>query len=316
MSDLNGYAIQTSGLVKRYEDITAVDGVDLAVERNTIFALLGPNGAGKTTMVSMLSTLLKPTSGTATVAGLDVIKDAKAVRSRIGITFQETVLDDDLTGLQSLEFHGRLYGMSRSAIKAKANELLALTELEEAAKKQVKKYSGGMKRRLELARGLMTEPDVLFLDEPTLGVDHQNRAAIGEYILGLKQAKGMTVFLTTHYMDEAARLSDQVAIIDHGKIVKQGSPTELIESMGADTMLVRGLGDEQAFATAVERMSFVEKVSPGKNYVQVGLDSGSKRMVEVIGAASEAGYTIEDISVSKPSLGDVFLRYTGSEFRD
>ena len=316
MSDLNGYAIQTSGLMKRYEGITAVDSVDLAVERNTIFALLGPNGAGKTTMVSMLSTLLEPTSGTATVAGLDVIKDAKAVRSRIGITFQETVLDDDLTGLQSLEFHGRLYGMSRNAIKAKTNELLALTELEEAAKKQVKKYSGGMKRRLELARGLMTEPDVLFLDEPTLGVDHQNRAAIGEYILGLKQAKGMTVFLTTHYMDEAARLSDQVAIIDRGRIVKQGSPAELIESMGADTMLVRGSGDEQAFAAAVERMSFVEKVSPGENFVQVGLDSGSKRMVEVVGAASETGYTIEDISVSKPSLGDVFLRYTGSEFRD
>jgi ABC-2 type transport system ATP-binding protein len=316
MSDRNGLAIEAAGLVKRYEDLTAVDGVDLAVERNTIFSLLGPNGAGKTTTVSMLSTLLEPTSGSATVAGLDVAKDAKGVRRRIGITFQETVLDDDLTGRQSLEFHGRLYGMSRAAIKSKADELLALTELEEAAGKQVRKYSGGMKRRLELARGLMTEPDVLFLDEPTLGVDHQNRAAIGEYILGLRQEKELTVFLTTHYMDEAEHLSDQVAIIDHGKIVTQGTPAELIESMGTDTVLVRGSGDERAFAEAVGRMSFVTDACPGGGYVQVGLDSGNRRMVDVVGAAAASGFTIEDISVSKPSLGDVFLRYTGSELRD
>jgi ABC-2 type transport system ATP-binding protein len=316
MSERDGRAIDASGLVKRYEDVTAVDGIELDVELNTVFSLLGPNGAGKTTTVSMLSTLLEPTSGSARVAGLDVVRDAKRVRERIGITFQETVLDDDLTGRQSLEFHGRLYGMSRRAIRAKAEELLSLTELEDAAGKQVKKYSGGMKRRLELARGLMTEPEVLFLDEPTLGVDHQNRAAIGEYVRGLRESKGLTVFLTTHYMDEAERLSDQVAIIDQGRIVTQGSPAELIESMGADTMLVRGTGDEKAFAAAVSRMPFVEEACPGEDYVQIGLDSGNRRMVEVVGAASRAGFTIEDISVSKPSLGDVFLRYTGSELRD
>ena len=316
MSDSNGLAIQVTGLTKRYGDLTAVDSIDFEVERNTVFALLGPNGAGKTTTVSMLSTLLEPTAGTATVAGVDVAGDPDGVRRRIGITFQETVLDDDLTGRQSLEFHGRLYGMNSTAIKAKADELLGLTELEEAAKRQVKTYSGGMKRRLELARGLMTEPEVLFLDEPTLGVDHQNRAAIGEYILGLKRSKGLTVFLTTHYMDEAERLSDQVAIIDNGTIVTQGTPGQLIESMGTDTMLVRGSGDLQAFASAVQSMSFVEEVCPGEGYVQVGLDSGSRRMVDVVEAAGSTDFAIEDISVSKPSLGDVFLRHTGSQLRD
>ena len=316
MNEPGAPAIQVTGLTKCYGDLIAVDSIDLTVERGTVFSLLGPNGAGKTTTVSMLSTLLEPTSGTATVAEIDVAADPNGVRQRIGITFQETVLDDDLTGRQSLEFHGRLYGMSSSSIKEKADELLELMELVDASKRQVKTYSGGMKRRLELARGLMTEPEVLFLDEPTLGVDHQNRAAIGEYILGLREAKGLTVFLTTHYMDEAERLSDQVAIIDQGKIVTQGSPASLIESMGADTMLVRGSGDLRAFTDTMKAMPFVEDVCPGDGYVQVGLDSGSRRMVDVVGAASRSGYTIEDISVSKPSLGDVFLRHTGSQLRD
>ena len=244
MSDTRGAAIRVAALTKRYGELTAVDSVDLAVESGTVFSLLGPNGAGKTTMVSMLSTLLEPTSGTATVDGADVARNPRDVRRRIGITFQETVLDDDLTGRQSLEFHGRLYGMSRSEIKKRADELLELTELTEAARRQVKTYSGGMKRRLELARGLMTEPRVLFLDEPTLGVDHQNRAAIGEYVLGLRESKGLTVFLTTHYMDEAERLSDQVAIIDQGKIVTQGTPAGLIERVRGRVRLCRhGHGD-------------------------------------------------------------------------
>jgi ABC-2 type transport system ATP-binding protein len=316
MSDAAGSAIQVSALTKRYGDLAAVDSVDLTVQRGTVFSLLGPNGAGKTTMVSMLSTLLEPTSGSATVAGADVTKDPSDVRRRIGITFQETVLDDDLTGRQSLEFHGQLYGMGKGAIKARADELLELTELTEASKRQVKTYSGGMKRRLELARGLMTEPEVLFLDEPTLGVDHQNRAAIGEYVLGLRASRGLTVFLTTHYMDEAERLSDQVAIIDQGRIVTQGSPVALIESMGTDSMLVRGSGDLQAFSDTVQRMPFVEEVCPGEGYVQIGLDSGSRRMVDIVSSASTSGYAIEDITVSKPSLGDVFLKHTGSELRD
>jgi ABC-2 type transport system ATP-binding protein len=245
-----------------------------------------------------------------------VVGDPNGVRRRIGITFQETVLDDDLTGRQSLEFHGRLYGMGNRRIKAKADELLALIELEDASTRQVKTYSGGMKRRLELARGLMSEPEVLFLDEPTLGVDHQNRAAIGDYVLELKRTAGLTVFLTTHYMDEAERLSDQVAIIDRGRIVTQGTPAQLIESMGNDTMLVRGSGDLVAFGSAVGQMPFVADVCPGEDYVQIGLESGSRRMVDVVAAAGETDFAIEDVSVSKPSLGDVFLRHTGSQLRD
>ncbi len=183
-------AIEVRGLVKRYsEEVLAVDGVDLSIAANTIYALLGPNGAGKTTTISMLTTLLEPTGGTAKVLGLDVVKQANEVRERIGVTFQEMVLDDELTGRQVLDYHGRLYGQSKAERQAKIEELLALVELEEAADRQAKTYSGGMKRRLELARALMTTPEVLFLDEPTLGLDPQTRARIWDYIRDLKESK-------------------------------------------------------------------------------------------------------------------------------
>ena len=313
----NGLAIETEGLVKTYGDeVLAVDGIDLAIETNTIYSLLGPNGAGKTTTLSILTTLLEPTDGSAKVWGLDVVKQANEVRKRIGVTFQETVLDDLLTGRQALDFHGKLYNQSRAMRQAKIEELLALVELEEAADRKIRTYSGGMKRRLELIRGLMTEPDVLFLDEPTLGLDPQSRARLGDYILDLKENRGLTLLLTTHYMDEAQLLSDKVGIIDHGKIVAEGTPSELIEQMGADVIRVEGQGNSGPFVEAVKALPFSQELSAANGVIQIGVDSGNRRLVEVVSIAREKGYRIEDISVAKPTLGDVFLKFTGRQFRD
>ncbi len=313
----SGMAIEAKALVKRYgKDVLAVDGIDLSIKANTIYSLLGPNGAGKTTTLSILTTLLEPTSGSATVCGLDVVSSADQVRSCIGVTFQETVLDVALTGRQALDFHGKLYKQSKSKRRAKIEELLALVELEEAADRKIKTYSGGMKRRLELIRGLMTEPEVLFLDEPTLGLDPQSRARLGDYILELKRDQGLTLLLTTHYMDEAELLSDQVGIIDHGKIVTEGTPQELIEKMGADVVRIEGRGNSETYVKTLDELSFTQTISATNGMIQVGVDSGNRRLVEIVTIAGENGFTIEEISVARPSLGDVFLSYTGRQFRD
>jgi len=310
-------AIETIGLIKRYgEDVLAVDGINLAIEANTIYSLLGPNGAGKTTTLSILTTLLEPTAGSASVCGLDVVKQANMVRKRIGVTFQETVLDDALTGRQALDFHGKLYQQSKARRQAKIEELLALVELEDAADRKISTYSGGMKRRLELIRGLMTEPDILFLDEPTLGLDPQSRVRLGDYIIDLKENQGLTLLLTTHYMDEAQLLSDKVGIIDHGKIVAEGKPSELIVQMGADVIQIEGQGESDQFVEAVKALPFTQGVSAVNGVIQIGVDSGNRRLVEVVSVAGNKGFRIEDISVAKPSLGDVFLKYTGRRFRD
>ena len=282
-------AIEARGLVKRYnEEVLAVDGVDLSIPANVIYALLGPNGAGKTTTISMLTTLLEPTAGTAKVAGLDAVQQAAEVRRHIGVTFQEMVLDDELTGRDVLDYHGRLYGQNKAQRQARIAELLALVELEDAADRQARTYSGGMKRRLDLARALMTTPEVLFLDEPTLGLDPQTRARIWDYLRDLKERDGLTLLMTTHYMDEAELLADTVGIIDLGQLVAEGAPQELIAQMGADTIRV----------------------------IQIGVDSGSRRLVEIVSLATGNGFTVEDISMAKPSLGDVFLKHTGRRLRD
>jgi ABC-2 type transport system ATP-binding protein len=318
-----GLAIEAKGLVKRYgEEVLAVDGLDLAIEANSIYALLGPNGAGKTTTISVLTTMLEPTDGSATVLGLDVVKQAGEVRARIGVTFQEMVLDDELTGRQVMDYHGRLYSMGREERQTKVEELLALVELEDAADRKAKTYSGGMKRRLELARALMTTPEVLFLDEPTLGLDPQTRVRIWDYLRALKEHDGMTLLMTTHYMDEAEQLADSVGIIDLGKLVAEGSPQELIEQMGADTIHIQGHGDRDRFADRVRALPFVQAVTVGETVIQIGVDSGSRRLVEIVAlvtdtpASAGSGFAVEDISVAKPSLGDVFLKYTGRRLRD
>jgi ABC-2 type transport system ATP-binding protein len=313
----NGPAIKARGLVKRYGDeVVAVDGVDLSIPANRIYGLLGPNGAGKTTTISILTTLIEPTAGEAEVLGLDVVKQAGDVRQRVGVTFQEMVLDDELTGRQVLDYHGRLYRMGKAERETKIEELLALVELEEAAQRKAKTYSGGMKRRLELARALMTTPEVLFLDEPTLGLDPQTRARIWDYLRALKEEGGMTLLLTTHYMDEAEELADTVGIIDRGKLVAEGAPQALIEGMGADTIHVIGEGDQEVFVKKVSALPFVQAVDMGRTVIQIGVDSGSKRLVEIVTLATDSAFTIQDITVAKPSLGDVFLKYAGRRLRD
>jgi ABC-2 type transport system ATP-binding protein len=238
------------------------------------------------------------------------------VRKRIGVTFQEMVLDDELTGRQVMDYHGRLYSMSRDERQAKIEELLALVELQEAADRKAKTYSGGMKRRLELARALMTTPEVLFLDEPTLGLDPQTRVRIWDYLRALRKEGGMTLLLTTHYMDEAEELADRVGIIDQGQLVAQGTPQALIEQMGADTIHVTGEGDRDGFVDRVRALPFVQTVNVGRTVIQIGVDSGSRRLVEIISRATGNGFAVEDISVVKPSLGEVFLKYTGRRLRD
>lgn len=310
-------AIRAEGLTRRYGDeVLAVDGIDLSVPGNTVYALLGPNGAGKTTTISMLTTLIEPTSGTAEIVGYDVVRHAGEVRRRIGVTFQEMVLDDELTGRQVLDYHGKLYGLNKAKRKARISKLLVLVELEEAADRRSATYSGGMKRRLEIARGLMTDPNVLFLDEPTLGLDPQNRTNIWEYIRNLKEQQGLTLLLTTHYMEEAQQMADMVGIIDHGRIVVEGSPSELIDQMGADTIRVMGEGEHAKFSQILESLPFVQTVTTGDDVIQIGVDSGNKRLAEIVTQANSIGFTISDISVAKPSLGDVFLKYTGRELRD
>ena len=310
-------AIKTEGLVKEYSGkVLAVDGIDLVIQSNTIYALLGPNGAGKTTTVSLLTTLIEPTQGSAKVLGLDVIKDANEVRSNIGVTFQEMVLDEELTGRQVLDYHGQLYEIKKEERAKRIKELLALAELEEAAARLVKTYSGGMKRRLELVRGLMTNPKILFLDEPTTGLDPQNRANIWQYIRNLKEKNKLTLLLTTHYMEEAEELADKVGIIDHGRIVVEGSPQELIDKMGADTIRIAGAGDDTSFVERLKSLPFVQAVVNTDELIQIGVDSGNKRLAEVVTQANQTGFNIEDISIAKPSLGDVFLKYTGRQLRD
>jgi len=264
----------------------------------------------------MLTTLIKPSHGLAMVVGFNIVNEAGEVRRRIGTTFQETVVDDDLTGRQVLNYHGRLYGQGVRPRHEKIAKLLALVELEDAADRRAGTYSGGMKRRLELARGLMTEPEVLFLDEPTLGLDPQNRIKIWDYILNLKEQSGLTVLLTTHYMDEAEKLADQVGIIDYGQIIIEGTPSELIEQMGADTIRISGQGDSGKFLTSARDLPFVHTVTTTDRLIQIGIDSGNRRLPEIVSLATSSDFIIDDISITKPGLGDVFLKYTGHQLRD
>ena len=310
-------AIKAVDLKKHFGDVKAVDGISITAEKGNIIALLGPNGAGKTTTINMLTTQLIPDAGGAEVMGHDVVRDAKAVRGCIGITFQETSVDIALTGVQVLRFSGELYGMKRKDIKRRADELLEMVGLAGAAKRKTRTYSGGMKRRLELARSLMNSPDVLILDEPTLGLDPQTRAKIWEYIDHLKDERGLTLLLTTHYMDEAERLSDYVYIIDDGKIVREGKAKDLISEMGDDTIRLTGDGDSDGLVERLGDEDYIQSLSraEGKS-LHIGVDAGQKRVPQVLALAVESGFTVREVEVERPNLGDVFFSATGHEIRD
>ncbi len=318
-------AIETNLLVKHYSSrsgapVEALRGVSFAVRQGDIYALLGPNGAGKTTLISILTTLAPPTSGQACVAGFDVVTQTAEVRRRLGVTFQEIVLDADLTGRQVLDFHGRLYGLDRPTRRARIDALARLVELSDVLDRKAGTYSGGMKRRLELARGLLSAPQVLFLDEPTQGLDPQNRASIWRYIRRLRDEEGITLLLTTHYMEEAEALADRVGIIDHGQLIVEGAPAELIGQMGADVITLAGVGDAEALDAQLRALPFVSHsthhaMAEGARF-QIGVDSGERRLAEIIAAALASSFAVHQVTVSRPSLGDVFLAYTGEQLRD
>ena len=307
MSEL---VIEAKGLTKKFnEKVTAVDGIDLAIPRGEIFGLLGPNGAGKTTTLSMLVTIQKPTGGSARVAGIDVVEKPHQVRKRVGIVFQEPSLDSILTARENLELHGRLYGVPPSELKPRIKEMLELVHLEKRADDLVKTFSGGMKRRLEIARGLMHKPEVLFLDEPTLGLDPATREHIWEYIRSLRDTRGTTVVLTTHYMEEADSLCDRVAIIDHGKIVALGTPGELKRGLGGDTVILTA---PKADKEKLRALPFVKKLEEKGPQLLLTVENAPANLSRIVAAAGE----VQSIDVRTPRLEDVFLSVTGKDFRD
>jgi ABC-2 type transport system ATP-binding protein len=304
-------AISVSGLAKAFGDVRALDGVDLEVPQGTVLGLLGPNGAGKTTAVRVLTTLLKPDAGTARVAGLDVVRDAAALRERIGLAGQYAAVDENLTGLENLTMVGRLYGESRVEAKARAARLIDRFDLTDAAKRPAKTYSGGMRRRLDLAAALVASPPVLFLDEPTTGLDPRSRLEVWATIEDLV-ADGATVLLTTQYLEEADRLADTIAVIDHGRLIAEGTPDELKDRVGGERLEVR-LGNRDAAATAVGALAPMSDERPvaDDEVVRLPVRRRSGTIVEAVRRLDEAGVDVDDLALRRPSLDDVFLALTG-----
>ena len=307
-------AIDVRNLTKSFGNLVAVDNISFSIARGEIFGLLGPNGAGKTTTISMLSTIQKPTSGTATVNGHDVVAEEDAVRKSIGIVFQDQSLDEELTAFENMDFHGRLYRIPGEIRRKRIGELLALVGLEDRKNDLVKTYSGGMRRRLEIARGLLHEPKVLFLDEPTLGLDPQTRNHLWEYIARLNEEKGITIILTTHYMEEADRLCDRVAIIDHGTIVVLDTAGNLKDSIGGDVVTITS-PDPDAIAGLLTA-PWVSSIEQHDGLVTIHLQEADRHIPGIVTAVHQSGIGITSLSVRKPTLEDVFLHYTGRTIRE
>ena len=309
-------AIRVDGLVKTFDGFTAVDRISFAVEEGELFGLLGPNGAGKTTTINMLATLLRPTSGAAAVAGFDISRDRDAVRKSIGIVFQEPALDGRLTGRENLEFHTMMYGIGKAERRRRIDEVLALVELTDKAAMPVDKYSGGMKRRLEIARGLTHRPKVLFLDEPTLGLDAQTRRHIWEYVRKLNKDAGVTIILTTHYMEEADFLCDRVAIMDHGTFVALDTPARLKDTLGGDVISLELEGDSAAFLDELGRLDWIKRSKLHEDVLSLTMERGERRIPELVMLARQHGVTVNCVNLRKPSLEDVFLHFTGRTIRE
>jgi ABC-2 type transport system ATP-binding protein len=316
--------IETHQLAKIFPgDIRAVDGIDFEVNTSEIFAFLGPNGAGKTTTIKMLNTLILPTSGSAMVAGLDVVKSATEVRKRIGYVAQDVGVDEHATGKENLTLYGHFYRLDGKTIKERVKEIFDLVGLTGSENRMVSTYSGGMRKRLDLAMGLIHQPEVIFMDEPTTGLDPQTRASIWEYIRNLVNSKGMTIFLTTHYMEEADRLADRIAIIDLGKIIAMGTADELKKSIGGDVVTVSPCEDKDEACKEFIRRSeallmgkpFVTGTKPTDGELAVYVNDGASAIPTIMQLLSGQGIEVKTITMSRPSLDDVFLKYTGKTIR-
>lgn len=317
-------AIETHQLTKVFPgDIRAVDGIDFEVKDGEIFAFLGPNGAGKTTTIKMLNTLIPPTSGTALVVGLDVVKNAVEVRNQIGYAAQDVGVDEHATGKENLTLYGHFYRLDGKTIKERVKEIFDLVGLTGAENRMVSTYSGGMRKRLDLAMGLIHQPRVMFLDEPTTGLDPQTRASIWEYIRKLVKSRGMTIFLTTHYMEEADRLADHIAIIDLGKIIATGTADELKKSIGGDVVTVTPCENHDEACKEFVRRSeavltgkpFVTGTKPTDGELAVYVNDGASAIPSIMHLLSGQGIEVKTITMSRPSLDDVFLKYTGRTIR-
>jgi len=301
--------IETKNITKNFDELVAVNSVNLKIKRGELFGLLGPNGAGKTTLLSMLSTILKPTSGTAKVNGYDIIKKPNEVRKSIGIVFQDPSLDDRLTGRENLQMHAALYKVPKNVREKRIDEVLELVELKDKANSLVRTYSGGMKRRIEIARGLIHYPRILFLDEPTLGLDPQTREHVWEYIKQLAKREKITIVLTTHYMEEADLLCDRVAIIDYGKIIALNTPSNLKNSLEGDSVILNLKDSEKA-----------KKIFPKAKYfdgkISLSVKNAEKEIAGILDIAKKKKLGVLEASIRKPSLNDVFLHLTGREIRE
>ncbi|MEM3437694.1 MAG: ATP-binding cassette domain-containing protein [Nitrososphaerales archaeon] len=313
---MNEEVIKAEGLTKVFnKSLVAVDHVNFSVKSKEIFGFLGPNGAGKTTTINMLITVLKPTEGKASVLGYDIVKQANNVRKAIGVVPQEYTADEDLTGYENIMLCADLYGIPRDIAKKRALELLELVELTQFKDKRVETYSGGMRRRLELACGLINRPKVLFLDEPTLGLDVQTRAATWSYIRKLKEEYGMTLFMTTHYLEEADVLCDRIAIIDHGKIIAIGAPSELKDSLGGDIITI-SIKENADVSELIRSIEHVKDVRNENGSYRIKVESGEITAPLIIESLRKKGYTVTRLSLTEPTLNEVYLEYTGRVIRD
>jgi ABC-2 type transport system ATP-binding protein len=306
--------IVTTDLTKSYNDFTAVDHISFSVRQGEIFGFLGPNGAGKTTTIKMLTTLQRPTSGNALICGHDIRRERNQVRQQIGVVFQEPALETQLTGEENLDFHARVYGLHKEQRQKRIHDVLTLVDLVEKKDILVKNYSGGMKRRLEIARGLMHSPTILFLDEPTLGLDAQTRRAIWDYIRKMNKEENTTIFLTTHYMDEADTLCDRIGIIDHGHILILDTVDSLKTSIGDDVISLT-CSNLPALQTKLKQQPWVKHDQTQGDNLSFGTSRGDEKIPLVLDIARASQITVHSITIRKPTLDDVFLHYTGRSIR-